>query len=109
MIDWNHPRIYERIRCFGLCLFAVGLASQNADNPPAVLAAIVVAALLVVRLKIELAIGHNEDAPAFERKLRRIQQINTAMLVPVIFGAVAILRKLETGGSITVPFLTWLV
>ena len=23
MIDWHHPRIYERFRCFGLCLFTV--------------------------------------------------------------------------------------
>jgi hypothetical protein len=105
MIDWHHPRIYERLRCFGLCLFGVGLASQNTDNPPAALAAVIVTALLVIRLKIELAIGHNEEAPALERKLHGIQQINTAMLVPVIFGVIAILRKLETGDSITAPFV----
>jgi hypothetical protein len=106
MIDWHHPRIYERLRCFGLCLFAVGLASQNADNPPAAFASAIVTALLVVRLKIEFAIGRNEDAPALERKLHRIQQINSAMLVPVIFGVMAILRKLETGDSIIAPFVS---
>jgi hypothetical protein len=105
MIDWRHPRIYERLRCFGLCLFAVGLACQNTDNPPAAFAAVIVTALLLVRLKIELAIGHSEDAPALERKLHRIQQINTAMLFPVFFGVMAILRKLESGGSFTAPFV----
>ncbi len=104
MIDWHHPRIYERLRCFGLCLFAVGLASQNTDNPPAALAAVIVTALLVVRLKFELAIGHDEEGSALERKLHRIQQLNTAILVPVIFGVMAILRKLETGDSFTGPF-----
>ncbi len=105
MIDWHHPRIYERLRCFGLCLFAVGLAFQNTDNPPAALAAIIVTALLIVRLKIELAIGHNEEASALERKLHWIQQVNTALLVPVIFGVMAILRKLETGNSFAAPFV----
>jgi long-subunit fatty acid transport protein len=104
MIDWHHPRIYERLRCFGLCLFAIGLAFQNTNNPPAAFAAFAVAALLAVRLKIELTIGHNEDMLALERKLQRIQQINTAMLVPVIFGVMAILSKLETGRSFTSPF-----
>jgi Na+/H+ antiporter NhaC len=104
MIDWHHPRIYERLRCFGLCLFAVGLACQNADNLPAAFAAVIVTALLLARLKIELAIAHNEDASSLERKLHRIQQINTAMLVPVIFGVMAILRKLETGDGFTSPF-----
>jgi hypothetical protein len=28
MIDWHHPRIYERLRCFGLCLFTLGVASH---------------------------------------------------------------------------------
>lgn len=104
MIDWHHPRIYERLRCFGLCLFAVGLASQNTDNLPAAFAAAIVTVLLLVRLKIELAIGHNEEASGLERKLRRIQQLNTAMLVPVTFGVMAILRRLETGESFTSPF-----
>lgn len=48
MIDWHHPRIHERLRCFGLCLFTLGLASHNADNPPAAIAAIIVTILLVL-------------------------------------------------------------
>jgi hypothetical protein len=105
MIDWHHPRIYERLRCFGLFLFAVGVACQNADNPPAVFAAVIVMALLLVRLKFEFAIGENEEASALERKLHRIQQINDAMLVPVTFGVMAILKKLETGVSFTSLFV----
>jgi hypothetical protein len=31
MIDWHHPRIDERLRCFGLCLFTVGVASHNVE------------------------------------------------------------------------------
>jgi hypothetical protein len=61
MIDWHHPRIYERLRCFGLCLFTLGVASHNVDNPPAALAAIVVTMLLIVRLKIELDIKRDEE------------------------------------------------
>lgn len=105
MIDWHHPRIYERLRCFGLCLFAVGLACQNTDNPPAVFAAVIVTALLLARLKIEFAIGENEEASSLERKLHRIQQINDAILVPVTFGVMAILKKFETGVSFTSPFV----
>ena len=46
MIDWHHPRIYERLRCFGLTLFTIGVASHNLANPPVAVAAIVVAILL---------------------------------------------------------------
>jgi hypothetical protein len=60
VIDWYHPRIYERLRCFGLSLFTLGLASHNVGNPPAALAAIVVTILLVVRLKVELDIRRDE-------------------------------------------------
>jgi hypothetical protein len=35
MIDWHHPRIYERLRCFGLALFTLGIASHNVDSPHA--------------------------------------------------------------------------
>jgi len=105
MTRWRHPRIFERLRCLGLCLFATGLAFHNADNPPAALAAIVVTGLLVVRLRIELAIGQNEEESSLERKLHRIHQVNTVILFPVGFGVLAILKKLETGDNITVPFV----
>ena len=61
MIDWHHPRIYERLRCFGLTLFTLGVASHNEFNPPVAIATILVATLLVVRLRIELGIGRDED------------------------------------------------
>ena len=104
MIDWDHPRIYERLHCFGLSLFTLGLASHNVANPPAALAAIVITMLLVYRLKIELDIRRDEEEPTLERKLHRIQQINTVILVPVFVGAVAWLRRLANDES-TAPFL----
>ena len=76
MIDWNHPRIYERLRCFGLTLFTLGIASHNEANPPVAIAALLVATLLVVRLRIELGIGRDEERASLERKLRRIDLIN---------------------------------
>ena len=86
MIDWHHPRIYERFRCFGLCLFTLGVAAHNVDNRPAALAAIVVTMLLLVRLKIELDIKHDEEEDSLERKVHRIQQINTMASVSMFVG-----------------------
>jgi hypothetical protein len=63
MIDWHHPRIHERLRCFGLTLFTLGVASHNEANPPVAIAAILVATLLVIRLRIELGIGRTKSAP----------------------------------------------
>lgn len=97
MIGWHHPRIYQRLRCFGLSLFTFGLASHNVDNPPAAIAAIIVTLLLLVRLKIELDIRHDEDELGFERKLHRIEQINSPVIVPAVFGLIAIVRRLEIG------------
>lgn len=97
MIDWDHPRIYERLRCFGLSLFTLGMASHNVGNPPAALAAIVVTILLVIRLKIELDIGRDEEDSTLERKLHRIRQINTAVVVPVSVGVLSLLREMATG------------
>jgi len=97
MIDWRHPRIFERLRCFGLSLFTLGLALHNADNPPAAIAAIIVTALLLVRLKIELDIRQDENEPAFERKLHRIEQINSLAIAPAVFGLIAIVRRLDVG------------
>jgi hypothetical protein len=100
MIDWHHPRVYERFRCFGLCLFTLGVASHNVDNPPAALAAIVVTILLVVRLKIELAISRDEDQHSLGRKLQRIQRINTIASVSVCVGIMALLRRMASGERI---------
>ena len=99
MIDWHHPRIYERLRCFGLCLFTLGVASHNVDNPPAALAAIVVTVLLIVRLKIELDIKRDEEEHSLERKVHRIRQINTIASVPVFVGIMALYGKWRVGRS----------
>jgi hypothetical protein len=104
MIDWHHPRIYERLRCFGLCLFTLGVASHNVDNRPAALAAIVVTILLLVRLKIELDIKRNEEERSLERKIHRIQQINTMASVSMFAGLIALVRQIASG-EITAPFL----
>jgi len=97
MIHWHHPRIYQRSRCIGLSLFALGLAAHNLDNPLAAIAAIIVTVLLLVRLKIEFDIRHDEDEPAFERKLHRIEQINSLVIIPTVFGLIAIVRRLDVG------------
>jgi hypothetical protein len=75
MIDWYHPRIYERLCCFGLTLFTLGVASHNEANPPVAIAAIIVATLLVVRLRIELGISRDEERASLERKLGRSAEI----------------------------------
>ncbi len=92
MIDWHHPRIYERLRCFGLTLFTLGIASHNEAKPPVAIAAILVATLLVVRLRIELGIGRDEERANLERKLRRIA------IVPAALGALALLPRLSNLG-----------
>ena len=102
MIDWHHPRIYERLRCFGLCLFTLGVASHNVDNPPAALAAIVVTALLIMRLKIELDSKRDEEEHSLERKVQRIRQINTMAYVPVLIGIMALIRQMASG-QVTAP------
>jgi hypothetical protein len=94
MIDWHHPRVYERLRCFGLTLFTLGVASHNESNPPVAIAAILVATLLVVRLRIELGIGRDEEGTSLERKLRHIGLINALAIVPAALGALALLPRL---------------
>ena len=98
MIDWHHPRIFERLRCFGFSLFTLGLASHNGANPPAAIAAVIVTFLLVMRLKIELDIGRDEGDAPLERKLHRIGQINIAVVAPAAFGVFAMLWKMADGG-----------
>ena len=98
MIDWHHPRIYERLRCFGLTLFTLGVTSHNEANPPIAIAGILVATLLVVRLKIELGIGKNEEGSSLERKLRHIDLINALAIVPAALGALELLPRLSDLG-----------
>ena len=99
MIDWHHPRIYERLRCFGLTLFTIGVASHNVANPPVAVAAIIVAALLVVRLRIELEIGRDEEEASLERKLRQIDLVNALAIGPAVLGVLALLRRLSDFGT----------
>jgi uncharacterized membrane protein SpoIIM required for sporulation len=96
MIDWHHPRIYERLRCFGLALFTAGIASHNVDSPAIAIAALAVTAMLVYRLKLELAIAHDEDEAKLETKLHRIQRINQWMLLPIMLGCLGFMRKAAT-------------
>jgi hypothetical protein len=103
MIDWHHPRIYERLRCFGLTLFTLGVASHNQGNPPVALAAILVATLLVVRLRIELGISRDEERASLERKLRHIGLINALAIVPAALGALALLPRLSGLGMFFEP------
>jgi hypothetical protein len=103
MIDCHHPRIYERLRCFGLTLFTLGVASHNEANPPVAIAAILVATLLVIRLRIELGISRDEERASFERKLRRIELINTLAIVPAALGALALLPRLSGLGMFFDP------
>ena len=98
MIDWHHPRIYERLRCFGLTLFTIGVASHNVANPPVAVAAFIVAILLVVRLRIELEIGRDEEETSLERKLHHIDIINALAIGPAVLGALALLRRLSNLG-----------
>jgi hypothetical protein len=98
MIDWHHPRLYERLRCFGLTLFTIGVASHNVANPPVAVAAIIVAILLVVRLRIELEIGRDEEETSLERKLGHIDLINALAIGPGVLGAMALLRRLSDFG-----------
>ena len=98
MIDWNHPRIYERLRCFGLTLFTLGVASHNEANPPVAISAIIVATLLVVRLRIELGIDRGEERASLERKLRHIDLINALAFVPAALGALELLPRLSNLG-----------
>jgi archaellum biogenesis protein FlaJ (TadC family) len=85
-------------------IFTLGVASHNVDNRPATLAAIVVTMLLLVRLKIELDIKHDEEEHSLERKIQRIQQINTMASVSMIVGLMALVRQMASG-EITSPFL----
>ena len=98
MIDWHHPRIYERLQCFGLTLFTIGVASRNVADPPVAVAAIIIAILLVVRLRIELEIGRDEEETSMDRKLRHIDLINSMAIGPAVLGALALLRRLSDVG-----------
>ena len=62
------------------------------------MAAIIVAIFLVVRLRIELEIGRDEDEMSLERKLRYIDVINALAIGPAVLGALALLRRFSDFG-----------
>lgn len=81
-----------------LTLFTIGVASHNVANPPTAVAAIIVAVLLVVRLRIELEIGRDEEETSLERKLRHIDLLNALAIGPAVLGALALLRRFSDVG-----------
>jgi hypothetical protein len=62
----------------------------------------VVTTLLLVRLKIELDIKRDEEEHSLERKIHRIQQINTIASVSMFVGLMALVRQMASG-EITAP------
>ena len=97
MIDWHHPRIYARLRCFGLVSFALGVATGNIDSPVIGVTALAVTVLLLYLLKVELAISGHEEYRTLETKLQRIEQINRWSMVPIMIGLVGFIRKATNG------------
>ena len=97
MIDWHHPRIYARLQCVGLVLFALGMASRNIDSPVIGVTALAVTVLLLYRLKVELAISGHEEYRTLEAKLQRIEQINRWTMVPIMIGLVGFIRRAANG------------
>lgn len=100
MIDWHHPPIYGRLRCFWFVSSTLGVASHNVDNRPAALAASVVTMLLLVRLKFEPDIKRDGGEHSLEQQVQRIQRINTMTFVSVFLGIIALLRRMASGESI---------
>jgi hypothetical protein len=71
---------------------------DSISNPPVAIAAIIVAALLVARFRIELGISRDEERASLERKLRRIDLINALAIVPAVLGALELLPRLSNLG-----------
>jgi hypothetical protein len=107
MIDWNHPRFFERLRCFGLCLFAIGVAQHDTQNGSLTIAALIVATLLAIRLKIELEIRRDEERTSLERKLKLIDLINAVGAGPAIYGVMVRRTRFQHCGrsrSLMIPY-----
>jgi|GEM_PF-6982947 len=92
MIDWHHPRIYERLRCFGLTLFTLGVASPRRDcghhrsNAPGHTA------------QNRPRNRRDEERASLERKLRHIDLINALAIVPAALGAMTLFPHLSDLG-----------
>lgn len=79
--------------------FLQGRASLLPVSSHSVSCAIIVAILLVVRLRIELEIGRDEEEKSLERKLHHIDLINALAIGPAVLGALALLRRLSDFGT----------
>ena len=97
MIDWHHPRIYERLRCFGLALFTLGIASHSSDAPVIAISALAISALLLYRLKLELGIGREDDGQQLDTTMHKINRVNQWTMVPILVGAFGVMRRLSDG------------
>ena len=97
MIDWHHPRVFERFRCFGLALFTLGIASHNTDAPVIAVSALAISVLLLYRLKLELGIGRGDDGERLDTAMHKINRVNQWTLVPILLGAFGVMRRLSDG------------
>ena len=97
MIDWHHPRVFERFRCFGVALFTLGIASHNAHTPAIAISALAITMLLVYRLILELGIRANDDGEKLDSAVRKINLINQLILVPIFVGTFGVVKKLAEG------------
>jgi len=97
MIDWHHPRLFERLRCFGLALFTLGIALHNSNAPVVGVSALAISALLLYRLKLELGIGSEDDGQQLDTAMHKINRVNQWTLVPILVGAFGVVRRLSDG------------
>ena len=97
MIDWHHPRVFERLRCFGLALFTLGIALHNSNAPVIAASALAISALLLYRLKLELGIGREDDGQRLDTAMHKINRVNQWMLVPILVGSFGVMKRLSDG------------
>jgi len=97
MIDWHHPRVFERLRCFGLALFTLGIALHNLNAPVIAASALAISALLLYRLKLELGIGMEDDGQRLDTAMHKINRVNQWMLVPILVGSFGVMKRLSHG------------
>jgi hypothetical protein len=97
MIDWHHPRVFERSRCIGLALFTLGIASNNTDTPAIAISALAITVLLGYRLKLELEIRRDDDGERLDTVVHKINRVNQWTLVPILVGAFGVMRRLSDG------------
>jgi hypothetical protein len=97
MIDWHHPRVFERFRCCGLALFTLGIALHNSNAPIVAVSALAISALLLYRLKLELGIGREDDGQRLDTAMHKINRVNQWTLVLILVGAFGVMRRLSDG------------